>query len=52
MEHYSTLRAFAEQNGMSVSEVFSLGREKGALVTINKGNGANIYIKDDVLKEK
>lgn len=52
MENYVTLKAFAEKNGMSVKEVFSLGREKDALITINKGSEANIYIREDILEEQ
>lgn len=51
MEHYVTLKAFAEKNGMLVGEVFRLGREKDALITINKGSEANIYIREDILEE-
>ena len=49
MEHYITLRAFAEKNGMSVAEAFSLGRKKGMLITINKGVESNIYIHKDAI---
>ena len=49
MEGYVTLREYAVQNNLPILEVFSLGREKGILKTINEGNRANIYIKQNVL---
>lgn len=45
MKGYVTLRDYAIQNNLSVPEVFKLGRENGLLRSINKGSGANIYIK-------